>query len=434
LLAALFLTLAGTAAAPQATAPEPLAGVTHLTGAETDYDHLIGDMGGARFVLLGEATHGTREFYEERARITLRLAREGRLGAVVLEADWADAERLDRYVRGEPGDATAEQALTVFGKFPRWMWRNAEFAAFLEQLRAHNLAQPPERRVGVYGMDLYGLFKSADAVVATLSATDPAAAERMRRHYRCFARHRPNPEAYEAAVRRPGGSCQRAAEAALAEIRARPVPADPAAREAWLSLQRNAAVVAGAEQYHRAQSIGVLPWNVRDRHMTDTVAALAEHIGGGTDPAPKLAIWAHNSHVGDARATEMKWRGELNIGQLMRERFGGHAYLVGFQTHGGTVIAASEWGQPGRLRTVSPARPESDAAFLRGLGLRRTLLLIRKAGAGGPLHQPRAQRAIGVIYHPEGELQSHYLQARLSDQFDALIYLDTTSAVRPLAR
>jgi erythromycin esterase-like protein len=393
----------------------------------------MGAIGGARFVLLGEATHGTHEFYRERALITMRLVRERGFRAVAIEADWPDADRVNRYVRGLGTDTSAQAALSDFADFPQWMWRNAEFREFVELLRAHNASLPPAQRIGVYGMDVYDLFGAADAVVRYLRTIDSAAAGRALANYRCFARYRPDPARYGEAARRSVRSCERQAAAVLAEMRARPGLADPVAAEAAFSALLSAAAVVGAEEYYRAAYGGTLSWNVRDRRMAATVSEIADHASDLTRAPGKVVVWAHNSHVGDARATDMPLRGEINLGQLLRERFGSTAYLLGFTTYEGTVVAADRWGGPHRVHTLRRARPESYAGLFRSAGMGDAIILLPKETAiAKALETPRLKREVGVIYASATELESHYSRTRLSPQFDAVIHLDRTQALTPL--
>ena len=404
-----------------------------LRGEPADYDPLLAAIGEARYVLLGEATHGTHEFYRERARISMRLVRERGFGAIVIEGDWPDADRVNRYVRGFGEDANAQAALSEFRDFPRWMWRNAEFAEFVEALRAHNSALPVAERVGVYGMDVYNLFGAADAVVSYLAAVDKPAAGRARAQYRCFSRYRPDPALYGEATRRPDRSCERQAETVLADLRARPKPTSSSDAEALFSAMRSAASVAGAEEYYRAAYAGTLSWNVRDRRMATNVAEIADHVATSSGARGKVIVWAHNSHVGDARATERPLRGELNLGQLLRERFSVDTYLLGFTTYQGTVIAADRWDSPHRIQKLRPARSDSYAGLFRAAGISGSLVLLPKGSAvGQALGKPRLKREIGVIYAPDTELQSHYGQSELARQFDAVVHFDQTRALTPL--
>jgi len=404
---------------------------TPIVGSDSDYDALLAEAGQARFVLLGENSHGTADYYRERARITLRLVRERGFRAVAIEGDWPEVERANRYVRWMSEDASADQALSGFTRFPRWMWRNAEFAELIDALREHNRQRPPAERVGVYGMDVYNLFEAADAVVAYLEQSEPGGAALARTHYRCFEPYEDEPQAYGAAARRPERSCEDEAARVLQELQAEPRPADPEAAEIQFSAVRNAAHVAAAEAYYRALYAGSYSWNVRDTAMLETVEAVAAHVGALAGGDGKVVVWAHNTHVGDARATDAAWRGELNLGQLLKERHDGRTLSVGFLTRGGTVMAAPEWGENGRVYAVQPARPDSYAALFREAGLDRALVLTRQAGE--TLNRAeRLQRAIGVIYLPDQERTAHYFDARIAEQFDAVIYLDQTEAVTPL--
>lgn len=405
-----------------------------ITGASSDYDPLIADVADADFVLLGEATHGTHEFYRERARISERLIREYGFGAVAIEGDWPETERVNRYVRGLGADRYAEEALSGYTRFPRWMWRNREFHDFIEGLRSYNQSLPPARRVGVYGMDVYNLYDAADAVVGHLTRVNPAAAARARMQYRCFAGHGRDTQRYGMASRRPKRSCRQEAAAVEAEVRTLPRPPDPVAAEAHFAAVRNAASVAGAEEYFRILYAGSLAWNARDRRMAAAIGEIAQHVGTLSGRRGKVIAWAHNSHVGDARATQANLRGELSLGQLMRERAGARAYLLGFLTHSGTVMAAGEWGAPGRVFELRPAARESHAGVLHNVGVDNALLLLRGNPEAARFLGARLQRAVGVVYARDAERESHYLRADLPRQFDAVIYFDHTRAVTPLGR
>jgi erythromycin esterase-like protein len=412
-----------------------------VTGAEGDYDPLMKLVGDARFVMLGEATHGTHEFYRERARITRRLVEEKGFDAVVLEAEWPDAHRAGDYARGSGRDATAEAALSGFGHFPRWMWRNEEFRDLLAWLRTHNDSRGGGGpKVGVYGMDLYSLKDSADAVVAYLRRTDPAAAERARRRYGCFNGYLERPERYgQDVAARVKGACERQAAEQFREMRHlmdawRARPGRRPDDELFSAFQ-NARVVKNGETYYRQIYEGRFStWNLRDSHMADTLHALADYLDAAGARRSKLVVWAHNTHQGDARMTEQGEKGELNVGQLMRRFHGGGAVLVGFTTHAGEVMAASEWGEEGRVMRVRPALPESYSGLFHATGVPDFLLIFRGAEErlARAMGEPRLERAIGVIYLPETERRSHYFTARMSRRFDAVIHLDVTRAVTPL--
>lgn len=410
-----------------------------LTGAASDYDPLLELIGDARFVLLGEASHGTHEFYRERAEITKRLIQEKGFTAVAIEADWPDAYRVNRYVRGVSDDATSADALAGFQPFPEWMWRNTDVVNFVDWLREYNDALPQNAtKAGFYGLDLYSLHSSMEAVLEYLEKIDPEAAKRARYRYSCFEHFGEDPQSYGyAASFGLSESCEKEAVNQLRELQS--LIAEYAKRDGQVAedeffyAEQNARLVKNAEEYYRTMFRGrVLSWNVRDRHMAETLDQLFVHLDKKESPA-KIVIWAHNSHLGDARATDMGAAGELNVGQLVRERYGRDAVIVGFTTYTGTVTAASNWGAPAERKRVRPALPGSYEALFHDTGKPRFLLTLRSEGkvvAG--LREPRLERAIGVIYRPQTERVNHYFHARLSDQFDAVIHFDETQAVEPL--
>jgi erythromycin esterase-like protein len=430
----------GSSPAQQPAAPGSLAALIRSAAQpirldEGDHRDIVAAAAGSDRILLGESTHGTHEYYRERARLTERLVRDHGVRAVAIEGDWTPTFRVNRYVRGLGADRSAAEALQGYAKFPQWMWRNAEFRDLVERLRAINLTRAPQDRVGVYGMDVYDLFDAADAVTAHLDKADPAAAARVRKHYRCFAGYRRSIEAYAAALHRLARPCRAPAEAALREIERLPAVAEPVAAEQRFAAIRAAASVASSEAYFRASATGSYSWNLRDQQMEKNVEAIAGHAQALSGKPAKVVVWAHNSHVGDARATDAAARGELNLGQLMRQRHGAQAILVGFFTYGGSVMAAPEWDAPGRRHEVRPALAGSHAALFRQAGLPAWSMLLRgRTAIEQALAGPMLQRAIGVIYRPETERQSHYFQARLARQFDAIIYFDQSRAVEPLAR
>ena len=401
-----------------------------------DYDALLDSVGERSLVLLGEATHGTQEFYRMRAEITLRLIAEQGFDAVVVEADWPDAYRLNLFVRGEGEDVGAASAFDDFERFPRWMWRNEEVLRFAQALRAHNLERPAERRVGFYGMDMYSLYRSAEAVVDYLSSVDEEQAAIARRQYAALDHVRdPQRYGYEAVYGVRPDCRQAVRERLLALWKHAPEylgrDGRPAA-DAFFFAERNAQVVASAESYYRAMfGPRAESWNLRDRHMVDTLLALQGHLRshGGTG---RIVVWAHNSHLGDARATEMSFAGEWNVGQLIRQRLGeAEALLVGFTTYTGTVTAAYEWDGEAEYRDVLPARADSYESLFRDTRLDRFYLPLQGEVAR-VLRTPMRQRAIGVLYRPDTELQSHYFMASLPSQFDAVFHLDETQAVQPM--
>jgi erythromycin esterase-like protein len=410
-----------------------------LTGKATDYDPLIELIGDARLVLLGEASHGTHEFYRERARITQRLIEERGFVAVAVEADWPDAYRVNRYLHGRGGDTSAFAALRDFGRFPTWMWRNVDVLDFIDVLRARNANLPPGvRKTGFYGIDLYSLRASLDAVVHYLDQVDPEAALRARSRYSCFDHFGQDPQFYGyVAGQGMGDSCENEVVEQLNELQRRVTEYaqrdGDLAEDEFFFAEQNARLARNAEEYYRAMFRGRhSSWNLRDTHMAETIDALLAHLDRHGDRS-KLVVWAHNSHLGDARATEMGASGELNLGQLIRERYGTQAVLVGFTTYRGTVTAASDWDQPPQQKQVRPGLPGSYETLFHEVEIPDFLLRLRDDELlADALRSPRLQRAIGVIYRPETERQSHYFHARLGDQFDALLHFDATTAVVPL--
>jgi len=412
-----------------------------LTGSASDYDPLLELVGDARFVLLGEATHGSAEFYDERARITQRLIEEKGFTAVAVEADWPDAWRVNRYVRGEGADADGRAALSGFERFPAWMWRNTSVLAFVEWLRERNDAAGAgggKTKAGFYGLDLYSLFTSIQEVVRYLEGVDPVAAEETRRRYACFDHYDQDSQHYGyAASVGLSESCQKGVNAALQDLQQRAfdyMQADGAsAEDAFFYAQQNARLVKNAEEYYRTMFRGrISSWNLRDSHMAETLDALARHLSREGKPA-KIVVWEHNSHIGDARATEIGRQGEWNVGELARKAYGQDVCLIGFTTYDGRVTAASEWDGPAEHKHVRPGMPGSYEHLLHSVGMERFFLPLREPGAARDLlMEERLERAIGVLYLPRTERQSHYFMAQLPRQFDAVIHIDRSSAVTPL--
>jgi erythromycin esterase-like protein len=411
-----------------------------LRGTSEDFDPLLELVGGARCVLLGEATHGTHEFYQLRAELTKRLITEKGFCAVAVEADWPDAYRVNRFVRGLGTDAGAVDALEDFRRFPAWMWRNADVLDFIGWLRAHNDMLEPPRKVGFYGLDLYSLHASMDAVVGYLDRIDSEAAKRARYRYGCFEHAGEDPQAYGyAASVGLTPDCEREVLSQLLDLQRERESVlqrhGLALEDEQFAAEQNARVVKSGEEYYRSMFGGrVASWNVRDTHMAETLDALLAHLGRRFDH-PKIVVWAHNSHVGDARATGMGDIGELNIGQLARERHPGDVILIGFSTHTGTVTAASAWGGPAERKDIRPGLSGSYEDLFHRTGVPRCLLTLKDLGElSGALGERRLQRAIGVLYQPQTERRSHYFEASLPSQFDAVIHLDRTRALEPLER
>ncbi|MDB5883223.1 MAG: Erythromycin esterase [Ramlibacter sp.] len=402
-----------------------------------DYDPLLRLIGDARLVLLGEASHGTQDFYRERIAITRRLITEQHFTAIAVEADWPDAWRVNRYVRGLSDDADASAALAGFQRFPSWMWRNTEVRDFLEWLREYNRGRGRQEQVGFYGIDLYSLFTSAQAVLAYLDRTDPEAARQARARYACFDHAREDSQTYGyGASFGLSASCEDEAVQQLREMNrlmTNQPPAPGLERDEAFFATQNARLVRNAEEYYRTMFHGrVSSWNLRDSHMVETLQALDRHLSVGGH-SPRIAVWAHNSHLGDASATEMGDEGEWNVGQLVRDRYASQAVLIGFSTHHGWVTAASDWDEPPQHKQVREGLAGSWEDVFHRTGEAHFVLALR----GNPslrelANERRLQRAIGVIYRPETERQSHYFHTRLPDQFDAIIHIDETQALEPL--
>jgi len=406
-----------------------------------DYDPLLSFIGDARFVLIGEASHGTHEFYRERAQITKRLITEKDFCAVAVEADFPDANRVNRYVNGSDEDADAVDALGGFERFPAWMWRNADVLDFIGWLRAYNDDLPlTATKVGFHGLDLYSLHTSIDAVLSYLQKVDPDGALRARERYSCFDHFGKDSQHYGYATAKGiADSCEDEVARQLVEMHERSAELarldGRVAADDFFFAEQNARLVKNAEKYYRTMyRSDVSSWNLRDLHMMETLVALDNHLSEPNKKA-KIIVWEHNSHLGDASATEMGKRGEWNVGQLTRQRYKDDAILIGFTTYNGTVTAASNWGGDAERKRVRPALAGSYEKLFHDTELERFLLLMGEGShVSATLRSPLLERAIGVIYRPETERQSHYFQSSLSRQFDAVIHIDETRAVEPLER
>ncbi|HEX8257055.1 MAG TPA: protein-L-isoaspartate(D-aspartate) O-methyltransferase [Allosphingosinicella sp.] len=407
-------------------AAEPLADLD-----DPAFGALFDRYAGARVVLLGEASHGTSEYYRARAAISKRLIERHGFTIVAVEADWPDAAAVDRYVRHRPR-RDGEEA--PFQRFPTWMWRNTDVDAFTGWLRRHNEGREPEAMAGFYGLDLYNLGGSIRAVIDYLDDVDPAAAAVARERYGCLQPYAKNPQGYgRMAITRGFAQCEQPVVQMLHELLRKRMEYAGADGDEYLDAAANARLVANAEQYYRVMYHGAAEsWNLRDTHMFETLCQLLDAKG----PDSKAVVWAHNSHIGDASHTEMgQVREELNVGQLCRERFGDAAVLVGFGTHQGTVAAASDWDDPMEVKRVRPSLADSYERVSHDAGVERFLLDLRGADPAfrAALEEPRLERFIGVIYRPETERWSHYAQASLPGQFDAWVWFDETDAVTPLS-
>jgi erythromycin esterase len=395
-----------------------------------DLDLLLERIGNARCVLLGEASHGTSQYYTWRARISERLIREKDFSFIAVEGDWPDCYEVNRYVKGLPDSAhSAREALGVFRRWPTWMWANEEVAELVEGLRRHNDRLPEGERVGFYGLDVYSLWESLEAVMEYLQREHPDAVEAAQRAYSCFEPYSGSAREYARATAFVPTSCEDEVVEMLSELLGGAAEHPEDGSEAHFAAEQNALVARNAERYYRAMIRGgASSWNVRDRHMAETLGRLLDHHG----PGAKAIVWEHNTHVGDARYTDMADRGLLNVGQLARERWGEkEVVLVGFGSHRGTVIAARQWGAPMERMPVPLAREGSWEDALHRAGGEDGLLVF-----SGPeeeeLLEERDHRAIGVVYDPGSERYSNYVPTLLSRRYDAFVYLEETRALRPL--
>jgi erythromycin esterase-like protein len=405
--------------------------------ADDGFGPLLDSIGDASLVLIGEASHGTHEFYRTRAELTKALMTHKGFNVIAVEADWPDAYRVNRWVQHASREPDAETALDDFTRFPRWMWRNRDVVDFLEWLHSHNGSRPARARTGFYGLDLYSLHASIDAVLTYLRKVDPAGAERARYRYGCFEDFGEDTQSYGyAASTGLSSSCEDEVVAQLVELRRR--AADYANRDGRIAAdeyffaEQNARLVRNAEEYYRAMfGSRSLSWNLRDTHMMESLEALLAHVRQTSGEA-RAVIWAHNSHLGDARATYMGDSEQLNLGQLVREKHGQQARLIGFTTHAGTVTAASNWDEPAQRKRVRPSLPDSYERLFHEVDVPQFLLLLDDPETRPILATPRLERAIGVIYRPDTERISHYFKARLPEQFDAVLHIDETHALEPL--
>jgi len=415
-----------------------------LEGDARGYQDLYNSIDTARFVLLGEASHGTAEFYRERIKITKKLISDDGFDAVVIEGDWPDSYRVNEYVNSRSSDKCGEQALLGFQRFPTWMWRNEEVLKFVEWLRIHNSTKAKskgKRAVGFYGMDLYSLFTSMDVVVNYLSKTDHALAEEAKKRFSCFDHYNKDSQLYGylASYSEKLHGCEHEVVEQLKEMlkmKKYLQSMQPKNSDHIFSMLQNARLIKNAESYYRTMFGGrVSSWNLRDEHMVETIAETDRFLSKELGRPAKIIVWAHNSHIGDARATQQGLSGELNVGQLMRQKYPSEVFLIGFTTYSGYVTAASEWGALTERKSVNPGLEASYEGLFHELGIDRFMYIIKNNMAlQKALPLRKLERAIGVVYLPQSERRSHYFYTDIANQFDALIHIDTTDALKPLEK
>ncbi len=405
---------------------------------DDDYKKIISAASGKTFILLGESSHGTAEFYHARAQITKDLILNGLCDAVAVEADWPDAYRVNRYVCGRSDDEDGQEALANFERFPTWMWRNHEVLSFIEWLKSYNQSQSAGYPCSFFGLDLYSMNASIQSVVQYLDRVDPGEGQAARERYSCFARVNNDPQSYGmASASGTLANCEEGAVQQLLELQSKAwlylEREGEFAGDEYFSAQQNAEIVRQAEQYYRALYRGhPNTWNLRDSHMFKTLERLANYIGLRTERNIRIVVWAHNSHLGNAAATDMGKRGEYNIGQLVKQKYKDQCLSVGFTTSEGTVTAASSWDGPARVKDIrSPLSGSYEELFSR-MKKPNFYLDLRNPSVAYALKEERLERAIGVIYRPENERRSHYFHACLPKQFDFVVHLNRTSALEGL--
>lgn len=394
-----------------------------------DLQPLLDRVGGARVVLLGEASHGTSEFYTWRERITRRLITEKGFHFIAVEGDWPDCYLVNRWVKGVDGGESAREMLHTFERWPTWMWANEEVASLAEWLRAYNGGLPEDDRVGFYGLDVYSLWDSMDVVTRYLEEVDPEAARRARNGYGCFDPYEQDAQDYAMATALVPTSCEEAVMRILMDLRSKGPDYRTEGREAFFNAEQNALVARNAERYYRAMIRGgAQSWNVRDTHMVETLERLLNHHG----PESRAIVWEHNTHVGDARATDMARVGMVNVGSLARDRWGGEVVIAGFSSHSGSVIAGTEWGAPMQRMGVPEAREGSWEHVFHTSGAHDKLVMMDELDDVEGAADARGHRAIGVVYHPSRESRGNYVPSVLPMRYDAMLYIDRSHALRPL--
>lgn len=396
---------------------------------DNDLDPLMERIGEAHYVLLGEASHGTHEFYTWRTAISKRLIEEKGFNFIAVEGDWPDCYHINRFIKNyDDAGKKIIDVLKDFNRWPTWMWANWEVAALAEWLRSYNARQAIEDKAGFYGLDVYSLWESMDAMMQYLKENDPESAQIVQHAVQCFNPYQEDPEKYAIAASKLSNSCREKLMTLLKEIKAK-APTYDHDREAPLNLEQNAQIAVNAEKYYQAMmSFGLNSWNIRDEHMVETLNRLMEFHG----PGAKAIVWEHNTHIGDARATSMRNQGMLNVGQLVREQQKeDHVVLVGFGTHRGSVIAGDSWGAAMKKMTVPPAQPGSIEEILHAEGAENKLLIFDPKNKKERFNQVYPHRAIGVVYHPDRE-SGNYVLSNMAQRYDAFLFIDSTRALHPL--
>lgn len=399
---------------------------------KADLQPLFDRIGDARIVMLGEASHGTHEYYTWRAHISKRLIEEKGFSFIAVEGDWPDCYLLNRFIKGyDTEHKSVREVLEEFNRWPTWMWANWEIVALANWLRDHNTRLAADKRVGFYGLDVYSLWESMESIMKYLKKTDPSALKVAEKAYQCFEPYKENEgQAYARASKFVPDLCQTEVVSLLKEIRQK-LPTYNSDYENVFNAEQNALIAVNAERYYRAMiEGGPHSWNVRDRHMADTLERLLKFHGENS----KVIVWEHNTHIGDARATDMLDDGMFNIGELARvEHHDKGVVLVGFGSYEGTVIAAREWEARMQKMNLPPAQKGSWEYLLRKAGKEDKLLLLDDFTNNNTLMQNYiGHRAVGVVYNPKFERNGNYVPTILPVRYDAFIYLDETKALLPL--
>lgn len=410
------------------TSAEIPAAAIHALENEEDLDVLLEEIGEAKIVLLGEASHGTSEFYTWRSRISQRLITEKGFNIIGIEGDWSDAYPLNNYIKGNSSYASAKVALQHFDRWPEWMWNNREIEELAEWLRNNNAGKPATEQTGFYGIDVYGIWESLDAIIAYLDRRDTTAAAVAREVQACFAPYNQDEQAYARATVNSSADCSEELENLLESVQVLVAEDDSISEEEFNAVQ-NTLVVANAEHYYRTAAVSsASSWNIRDRHMNLTIKRLMDYYG----PEARIIVWEHNTHVGDARATDMANSGMVNVGQLVREENDpSNVYIVGFGTYKGEVLAARSWGEPVQVMNVPNARKNSWEWILHNQGPPNKIIFMEPLQSLPFYQSSIGHRAIGVVYNPQAE-SGNYVPSVLPQRYDAFIFIDETTALTPL--